>query len=421
MINHRLFRYTAFALMIFALGYGVGVVQAQADKEKSDDHAPSGPPPATVRVGAVKQQELNAHFAVVGRLVELRSASVSVETQGRVVEVNAEQGDKVTKGKTVLARIDDTWAKINLQDALAKVAQAQASIESAKAELGQTKRDLEYLEDLGKAGSAKPKEIADKRTDVASNQAKLASTQANLNAAQAELARAQTSIERLQVYAPFDGVVVAKLTEVGQWLDQGDQVAKIISRDMIDAVVDVPEDIVTLLSIGQPIEIHISAFHKELTGKIVAIVPQASTGARTFPVKVRLDDLQGVLKPGMSVQASLPLSEKSKVLTVPRDAVETTVQGSRVWVAMNMPGSPMPAAMPVMVQVLFGHGDRYAVSAQAPGSPLKVDANVVVEGAERLFPTRPLIFLPPDTPGKTNPIETATPKPAAKPTAKAAS
>ena len=394
MTNHRPFQHSAFALMTLILCMATSGVSAQ---EK-----PTGPPPAKVRVAKVITAELNAHFSVVGRLTELRSASVSVETAGRIVSVNAEQGDHVTAGKTILAKIDDTWAKINLQDAQAQIAQANASIESAQAELQQSQRDLTYLDDLLKAGSAKPKEVADKRTDVASNQAKLSAAQANLNVAQAVLSRAQTSVDRLMVYAPFDGVVVTKLTEVGQWVDQGDEVATIISRGEVDAVVDVPEDIVTVLSIGQNIEIHIAAIKKDLTGKIIAIVPQAGTGARTFPVKIRLDDLHGKLKPGMSAVASMPLEKKSKVLTVPRDAVETTVQGSRVWIAMSMPNAPMPAAMPVPVRILFGHKDRYAVAPISPQSPLREDVDVVTEGAERLFPTQPLIFLPADAPAKTD-------------------
>src|SRR5690606_17215993 len=141
------------------------------------------------RVGVAQNQELFQHFSVVGRLTELRSSSVAVETDGRVIAVNAEQGDQVTGGVTIIAKIDDTWAKINLQDAQAQIAQAQASIQSAKAQLEQSQRDLSYLEDLSKAGSAKPKEVADKRTDVASNQALLAASQANLNVAQAVLQR----------------------------------------------------------------------------------------------------------------------------------------------------------------------------------------------------------------------------------------
>lgn len=410
MTNHRPFQLPAFTLMTLILCMASLSVAAQ-DKKKG---APSGPPPATVRVGKAVTLELNAHFSVVGRLTELRSASVSVETAGRIVAVNAEQGDVVTAGKTILAKVDDTWAKINLQDAQAQIAQANASIDSANAELDQSQRDLTYLDDLLKAGSAKPKEVADKRTDVASNRAKLAAAQANLSVAQAVLSRAQTSVDRLQVVAPFDGVVVAKLTEVGQWVDQGDNVATIISRGQVDAVVDVPEGIVTALSIGQDIEIHVTALGKELAGKIIAIVPQAGTGARTFPVKIRLDDIQGKLKPGMSVVASMPLEETSKVLTVPRDAVQTSIQGSSVWVAMTMPGSPMPSAMPVPVRILFGHKDRYAVAAISLQSPLNNDADVVVEGAERLFPTQSLIFLPADAPAKTTDNPATEKAPAAK-------
>ncbi|MFW6336337.1 MAG: efflux RND transporter periplasmic adaptor subunit, partial [Phycisphaeraceae bacterium] len=191
--------------------------------------------------------------------------------------------------------------------------------------------------------------------------------------------------------APFDGVVIAKLTEVGQWLDPGSPVIEAISRGEVDAVIDVSERYVNALSVGQEMEVIVDALDERFTGTLISINPRGAEAARTFPIEVRLHDENGLLKPGMSMTAEVPLSEESELLTVPRDAVRFTPQGAQVWAAVSRDDEP-PVAVPLPVEVLFGVGDRFAVEPgpAATGEPLSAGSRVVVEGAERLFPNRPL-------------------------------
>lgn len=344
-----------------------------------------GPPPAMVRVGEVKRQTVRQMRDVVGRLREVRRAVVAAEQAGRIVDVNAEEGDAVVKDKTVLARIDDVWARLALQAAEARVAQSKANIDDQQAQLEQAQRDLEALQELLKANSAKPKEVNDASTRVNQRAAQLQRARAEWQAAEAEVNRARENLNRLQVVAPFDGVVVRKMTEVGQWATAGSAVAEIISRGNIDAVINVPEQFVNQLQRGNTVEIDIEAINRSIDGKVEAIIPDSASAARTFPVKVRLADEDGVLKPGMSVVAHVPTGDETEALTVPRDAVQRSAAGDTVWINAN------GKAMPVKVRVRFGAGDRYVVEPSGGGPPLKPGTQVVVEGAEYLFPTRPLI------------------------------
>jgi len=332
-----------------------------------------GPPPATVRLGMAERRTVQSRFQVVGRLQEIRRATVAAEVSGKIVQVPVEEGDAVIGGKTVLARIEDTWAKLEL-------AAAEAEVASAEATLDQSELDLRYLERLLESESAKPREGEDQRATVASNRA-------DLKAAVARRNRAEERTNRLAVVAPFDGWVVDKLTEVGQWAEAGSAVAEVISRGEIEAVVNVPERLINRIEVGDSLELNVDAIDIRTQGQVASVTPSGRNTARTFPVKVRLPDHEGKLKPGMSVTASLPTSKREDRLTVPRDAVFFQPTGAVVWIAQ--PGERMPTAAPVQVRVLFPAGDRYAIE-PAGGGDLQPEMRVVTEGAELLMPGQPL-------------------------------
>lgn len=339
-----------------------------------------GPPPASVRVGSVDIQTLQHRVPVVGRLEEVRRVTVTAEIEGKVTDLFVNEGDAVAGDETKLAQIDKVWADLRAKS-------AEANVAAADAELTQSQNDFKQLEQLRKAGSAREKEVEDARTLVAANQARL-------NGATADRDRAQTEASRAAIVAPFDGAVSRTLVEVGQWVEPGEGVVEMISTGEIDAVVDVPERFVNTFAVGDDVEVVISALDERVIGKIVSVRPDGTNASRTFPVKVRLPDLDTKLRAGMSVVAHLPITREGKFITVPRDAVLFSPAGAAVWYAQNM-GGPMPAALSEPVNVLFGVGDRYAV-APLPGGErpaLTQDKQVVVEGAERLFPTRPLAIM----------------------------
>jgi membrane fusion protein, multidrug efflux system len=366
-------------LSLLALGLLVlGGCGRGSDDPEADDAMPQmqGPPPAAVRLAPAAQEPLQTRWDAIGQLREIRRAVVAAEVAGRVIEIPIDAGDPVVGGETELAKIDAVWARLVL-------AQADAEVRGAEALLDQTQRDLQFLEELQQAGSARPREVEDARALVKREGARL-------DAARAARDRARQELQRTAVLAPFDGLVVRKMTEVGQWLDPGAPVAEVVTTGSIDAVVDVPENLVNHVRLGQEVELLVQALDLRTTARVVSVTPLGADAARTYPVKLRLDDRDGRLKPGMTVVAEIPTSEREPTLTVPRDAVIQSATGPVVWMAVGEPGSQM--AMPQPVRVLFGHGDRYAVRPMpTAGPPLTPDTHVVIEGAERLFPTQPLM------------------------------
>lgn len=365
-----------------------------------------GPPPASIRVGEARLEDLQPRLDVVGRLEAVRRATVAAEVAGRVVEMPVEVGDAVKAGETVLAKIDPVWTRLEVERAKADVASAEATYEQAQ-------RDATYLEDLLARASANEKEVEDARTKVKEDEAALAT-------ATVMLERAQTQEGRLEVVPPFDAQVAAKRTEVGEYVTPGAAVVDLVSTGEVDAVVDVPEAVVGSLRPGDEVEVRIEPLNQTVTGKVAAIRPTGNDAARTYPVKIRLDDAAGRLRVGMSVTARVPTGERRPQLTVPKDAVLQRDSGAVVWAVMGgggeprgeglggdtatkvaapgggPPTGPPETAVPVGVAVLFGEGDRWVVRAlpSAGDRALEAGMRVVVLGAERLFPGQPVMIDP---------------------------
>lgn len=404
--------WTVLAAVILVAGIG-GIVLFAADwlsngrveqraeelaKEKMAAMAqqPQGAPPAAVRVTPVIQELLQQRVSVVGRLREVQRATVASEVEGRVLEVLVDIGDHVTRDKTVIARVDEVWAQLQVE-------QARADLSAATARSNQTARDLKHQESLSQRGASDPQALDEARS-LAEAEA------ANVEAYTAALHRAEETARRLEIVAPFDGTVTSKHTEVGQWLEPGGAVVEIVSRGAIDAVIDVPEQYISSLSNDQPIDVVIGPLKLTVTGKVVAINPDGSNAARTYPVKIRIEDPDGLLKVGMSVTARVPIRGEAEYLIVPRDAVAFSDGGAQIWMSMTMPsvgGSdpgggdqsgppPMPMAMPMDIEVLFGDGERFAIRPlpKMKGMGLSAGIDVVIEGKESLWPTRPLIIVP---------------------------
>ena len=383
----------AFISITALIGPGSVTAAEEAPKKGEDAKggphgAPKGPPPALIRVGEVSQQDLQPRVTIIGRFKELRRVTIGAGQQGRVIEMKIEEGDSVDD-KTVLARIDQTFAKIDQLTSAAKLLEAKALETQAKANLEQATRDRVFYDELEKTNSAKPREVENARATEMALKAKHEQTLAAITGAEQAIEQVKEELKRFNIMASFDGVVVKKYMEHGQWVQKGAPVVEIISRGMVDAVVDVPERHINSLFKDEDIELLVDALNVTVTGKIQAIVPDGTTAARTFPVKIRLDDIKGKLKPGMSMTAWIPTGKTSPMLTVPRDAVLITSTGSVVWVVMD------GKALKVDVDVLFGEKGMYAVqtSRRNAGPPLAVGQQIVIEGGERLaFPGYPVII-----------------------------
>lgn len=341
-------------------------------------------PPSPVLVGQAKTQLLQERRLVTGELRPVRRARVASQEEGLLLRVQFEEGMAVTQGQ-VLAELDSERLALELQQTRAELQVSQALIEERDAEYQWRQRELDNYRASAERSASNPKELRDAESNAAIARARLAAAQAQQTATSARADLLKKRIADTRITAPFDGVIVAKLVESGEWLASGGRVAEMISTGPIDVWLDVPQQYApALMEASASISVRIDPTGQIVDSSELRTIPQVQPNARTFSLIARLPSSQGVAA-GMTVSAWVPTGQEAQQLTVPRDAVLRNAQGAFVYVVRTQ-GESGSVAVPADVQVLFGTGDRFVVRSTA----LSDGESVVVEGNERLSPMSPV-------------------------------
>ena len=347
---------------------------AQADK-------PAGPPPTPVRARPVTFEVVQEYRQVTGNLRALARSKVATIEPGLVVECPVEEGDAVKKGD-VLAQLDDRRLLLELERIKAQKAVAKATVAERSALLDRTRHDYEALKQLDERRASNPKELVDAEYDVQAAAARKQQAEQDLRVLEAQADLLRTRLADMIIRAPFEGVVVAKETEVGQWVATGEPLVELVSVGRYDAWLDVPQQFAAAAIAPQAkVAVEIRASGQRFEPARPRVVRDVDRIARTFSFVIRVTDAVGRLAPGMSVMGWVPTGRRDRHLMVPRDALMRNQAGFFVYAVSTRGGGP-PMALPVQIDVVFEYDDAVAIR---PG-PLQKGDQVVTEGNERLFP-----------------------------------
>lgn len=143
--------------------------------------------------------------------------------------------------------------------------------------------------------------------------------------AQAELA--QTALDDTTVRAPFDGVVAATLVEVGALVGPGAPIASLVASDL-EVVLTVDEARLNEVKAGIPAELTVGAYPgRQFKARVDSVAPTGDARTHTFEVKVRAEDPERLLRPGMYAAVTLVTASKDGALLVPAQALTTQLDG----------------------------------------------------------------------------------------------
>ncbi|GAB4366273.1 MAG: efflux RND transporter periplasmic adaptor subunit [Deltaproteobacteria bacterium] len=335
-------------------------------QEGKEPGAPKGPPPARVAVSEVGEGSVAPTVELVGSIAYPEVSDLSSEVSGKVLEVAVEEGDRVAAGE-VLVRIDTELLDKTIASTRASHGQALADLERAK-------RDLARVESLYRQESVSEQLYDENRFRVQSLAKKAESLQA-------EVERLSVERGKKEIRAPFPGVVQRKRVDRGEWLSPGTAVLTLARDDAVDAVVDVPGEVLRHLSPGTVLPVRANG--RRTTGRVAAIVPRGDVATRTFPVKVRLENRFGLIE-GMEARVEVPTASRSRSLLVPRDALVTAMGKTMVFTVAEGKAKGIP------VEVTAYEGNRAAV--KGPG--LSAGMPVIVKGNERVREGQPVAVSP---------------------------
>jgi RND family efflux transporter MFP subunit len=301
----NLSKHGTFRLILAGVCMGLMTFTAGGQQPKKGEGG--GMPMAQVRFTPAREQNLRRLLTLPGT-VEARTAStVAASVAGQVVEFPGKEGLRVRKGD-VLAR----QRTVTLELALAA---RRADLKEADARLKLAESNLARARELFAATVIAREQLDDRQSEFNAWQGRVESLRE-------EIRRIEDDIELCAIRAPFNGVVVREHTEVGQWLSAGAAVVELLALDEVEVRVDVPERYFADLRAGSAATLTLESLpNLRLQGKVIAIVPRADQQARTFPVKVLVDNERNALGAGMLAQVSFPIGEAYPATLVPKDAV----------------------------------------------------------------------------------------------------
>lgn len=381
--------------------------------------AGQGPPAKLVAVSPAVVREVAASQAAVGTVMPLRMATIGSAVDGRVIEFPLNAGDRIESGGVLAQLLTDTIqlevtaAEAELELRKQQLAELQngtrpEELEQAKARMASANARWQYAQTrrsrAERAGQALSEEERDEMIALAveAEQAFLEAKSAHQLAvegprkeqiaqAAAQVAMQQATVDRLKdqlkkhtIVSRFAGYMTAEHTEVGQWLQQGDPVADVAALDEVEVVAQVVEQYVPNIRVGTTVSVEIPALgEKPLTGVVSAIVPQADTQARTFPVKVRvkneLSEDGPLVKSGMYARVMLPTGQRQTGTLVLKDALVLGGPRPVVYVVDAPPNANQGKVREVPVELGAADGNMIQVIGGVEPGQL-----VVVQGNERL-------------------------------------
>lgn len=383
-------------------------------------------PPAKVTVAPIVERDLPNSIKLVGTVLPERQAVVAAEVAGVVAEYAADEGDYLEQGQPI-CRLDSTVIGLKLAEERDKLgslraelaerengtrkevlAQLQASMGEAQAMYDMWKFERERVADLFSQNQSSPKEKHDTEMEYLAAERRLAQSKAAYEAAvngprveeidryRHDVAAQEQVVKQLErdfdkttVRAPFAGFIVAKRTEVGEWIEAGGPAAELVALDKVKIRADAPEAAVPYARPKTAASVEIEALHETRTGVVARVIPRANEAARTFPVEIDLDNADHTLLPGMFVWANVPAGQSGKRLMAPKDAIVPRGLEKHLFVIRpGEKGSSM--AIPMSVETGLELGDEVEVRAKG----LQAGDQVVTRANERLLPFMPNAVIP---------------------------
>ena len=255
--------------------------------------------------------------------------SIGVRVAGRIDAYLVDESDRVVKGQP-LVRLDD-------RDYRAALARARAGRERALANIALRRKEIERIRSLRRQDVASQAEL-----DLKENELRVSEAEAEVS--RAEIEQAEVSLDYTVLRAPVDGVVLAKLKEVGEiaipggFAGSGDLI-RMANLDDLRAEVDVNEADLARVALGQPAEVVPDAFQDHrYAAKVVKLYPQVNRQKGTLKIEAKILEPDGVLRPDMSVRVHFlaeakPALAGEAVVLAPRAALRQESGAAFVWIA----------------------------------------------------------------------------------------
>lgn len=262
------------------------------------------PPPESITTVVVDLQSWESVITAIGSFDAVRGVTIAAEEPGRVVEINFDAGAPVKAGDLLLQQ------DISTETASLRAAEANAA--------------------LAKANLARSRDLLSKRLI---SQSEYDTAEAQYKAAVAEADNIRTLIEKKTVRAPFDGRLGIRLVNLGENLQEGEEIVSLQLLDPLFINFTVPQRQLADILLGYTVRATTDALPGQvIEGKITAINSEVDALTRNVRVQATASNPEEQVLPGMFADVTVVLPGERKVLAIPITAVQYAPYGDSVFI-----------------------------------------------------------------------------------------
>jgi len=341
----------------------------------------------------------NSVLDASGYVVARRQTTVSSKITGKVEEVLVEEGMRVEAGQ-VVALLDDSTERAQLDLAVSRVEAARAQLDEIRAQLRNAKLARDRLHDLLARNLTSQSSVDQADATYDELAARLETGEENVKVAERSVALAEDALANMTIRAPFAGMVVSKNAQPGEMISPVSAgggftrtgICTIIDTDSLEIEVDVNEAYIQRVEPGQAVSAVLDAYPDwRIPSEVVAIIPTADRQKATVRVRIGFLERDRRILRDMGVKVSflgaLPANEEPEVqgVMVAGQALHSDDRGDYVWLVRNGAaerrgieiGGPRDRNRILVVSGLAA-GDTVVRSAESPlanGQPVRTAAD----------------------------------------------
>lgn len=296
-----------------------------------------------VEIAVVKEITLVETVSATGKVQPEVEVKISSEVSGEIIELPIKEGQAVKKGD-LLVRVNPDLYQSGVSRSAATYSNAQAGLSQAEAQLKEAKANYDRNKKLLEKGVISKSEWDKITSAYEVAQAARQSAYFNVQSAGATVTEAKDNLNRTTIYSPVDGTISkldAELGErvVGTQQMAGTEILRVANLNNMEVEVDVNENDIVKIEIGDDAEIEVDAYLKRKFKGVVTSISNSANTALTadqvtnFKVKVRIlkesyaDMTEGKpanyspFRPGMTATVDIITERKQNILAVPISAV----------------------------------------------------------------------------------------------------
>ncbi|MEI7752319.1 MAG: efflux RND transporter periplasmic adaptor subunit [Candidatus Omnitrophota bacterium] len=291
---------------------------------------------------------------VLGTIKGAMELKLSFEIPGVISSINYKEGERYEEGALLVSMKQD--------DILLRLKRAQAAFNKAESQAKVTENEVAENEKLLKMGAIPPSTVEKKKLEM--DAAKY-----EAEAQRLEMKANEAMLEKSNLYAPSSGMLGDLNVEEGENISQSTLIGTHINTEYVYAEFGIVERDVQKITLGQKAKVFVDAYaDKTFEGVIENIAPQISGTSRTSTAKVRIENPEGFMMPGMFARVRIMLYSKKDALVVPTDAIQGGEGEKFVYVIKLPEGSASKTVEPKVAGAMGGGlGAIAALSAGAKG------------------------------------------------------